>query len=136
MSVARGGQSTVDRDHTSGPPLAHGTDGPDRLGGRSDGAGSGLAWLGSAESRPAGHEERRRRWPKAMASSESGSACGTGGRREERSSSPASTAAGAMDEGGGDDRRRRAMAELWDTLREKRERLEGEWESTASEDAG
>jgi hypothetical protein len=71
-----------------------------------------------------------------MASAESGSACGTEGRREERSSSPASTAAGAKDEGGGDDRRRRAMAELWDTLREKRERLEGEWESTASEDAG
>nr|BAD35190.1 hypothetical protein [Oryza sativa Japonica Group] len=50
-SAAQGGRFAVDRDHAGGPPPVHGTDGPDRPRGRSDGR-----WRpGSAQGRPSGH---------------------------------------------------------------------------------
>nr|BAD03712.1 hypothetical protein [Oryza sativa Japonica Group] len=51
LGSGSGGRFTVDQDHAGGPPPFHGTDGPDRPRGRSDGQ-----WRhGSAQDRPSGH---------------------------------------------------------------------------------
>nr|AAO66576.1 hypothetical protein [Oryza sativa Japonica Group]ABF96934.1 retrotransposon protein, putative, Ty3-gypsy subclass [Oryza sativa Japonica Group] len=126
-AVAQGGRSTVDRDHAGGPPPVHGTDGPDRPGGRSDGTAAARHGSARLQNRPAGHGNRRRRARSpatAIGGVGSDSGRGTGRRRRPKAtasawreaaqtrergrgrrggSSPASMAAGAEDEGGGDD---------------------------------
>nr|AAK13086.1 Hypothetical protein [Oryza sativa Japonica Group] len=119
-SAAQGGRSTVDRDHAGGPPPVHGTDGPDRPGGRSDGtavarhgsarlqnrrrrARSPATTIGGAGS-DGGRGKGRRRRPKATASAwREAAQTRERGRGRRGGSSPASMAAGAEDEGGGDD---------------------------------
>nr|BAD10040.1 hypothetical protein [Oryza sativa Japonica Group] len=60
-SAAQSGRSTVDQDHAGGPPPVHGTDGPDRPRGRSDGTAAARHGSARLQNRPAGHGNRRRR---------------------------------------------------------------------------
>nr|BAD16157.1 hypothetical protein [Oryza sativa Japonica Group] len=104
-AVAQGGRSTVDRDHAGGPPPVHGTDGPDRPGGRSDGTAAARHGSARLQNRPAGHGNRRR-----------------------RARSPATAIGGARSDGGqGKGRRRRpkATASSWRKSAQTRERGRG-----------